>query len=375
MRIPLSAPDVSEADIAAVVEVLRTPRLSIGPKIAEFEDAVASYCGVPHGVALSSGTAGLHLGLAALGIGEGDEVILPSFTFIAVANAVLYVRARPVFADIDPRTLNLTAESVARAITPRTRAIIVVHTFGCPADLGPIMTLAAARGIHVIEDACEALGAESGGRKAGGSGAFGVFGFYPNKPITTGEGGMLVTRDGNLAETVRALRNQGRRPSDGWLDHALLGYNYRISEINCALGLSQMSRIEATLARRQNRAAAYGERLCAFPELTLPVSEVPGGRVCWFVYVVRLGAEFTAEHRDAIVAHMEARGIGCGRYFAPVHRQPLYAAYTDRAGDLGVSDYLAERTLALPFFNALSDGEIDDVCSTLRDAIDAVKRR
>jgi perosamine synthetase len=373
MRIPLSSPDISEADIEAVVEVLHTPRLSIGPKMEAFEAAVASYTGVPYAVALSSGTAGLHLGLAALGVGVGDEVIVPSFTFIAVAHAVLYVRARPVFADIDPRPLNLTPESVARAITPRTRAIIVVHTFGCPADLDPILEIAARHGVRVIEDACEALGAEYRGRKAGGIGDLGVFGFYPNKPITTGEGGMLVTRDGRLAETIRALRNQGRRAADGWLDHTLLGYNYRLSEINCALGLSQMHRIDAILAQRENRAACYREHLRMVSELTLPVFEIAAGRVCWFVFVVRLAECFTQEDRDAIVTYMETRGIGCGRYFAPVHRQPLYAAYADRDASLTVTEQVAARTLALPFFNRLTDGEIAEVCGTLKDAIDSVR--
>jgi perosamine synthetase len=372
MRIPLSAPDIAEADIEAVVNVLRTPRLSLGPKMEEFEEAVANYTGVPYGVALSSGTAGLHLGLAALGIGEGDEVILPSFTFIAVAHAVLYRRATPVFADIDPGTLNLTPESVASAITPRTRAIIVVHTFGCPVDLDPIVHIAARHGVKVIEDACEALGAEYRGRKAGGIGDFGVFGFYPNKPITTGEGGMVVTRDGQLADTIRALRNQGRRTADGWLDHSLLGYNYRLSEINCALGLSQMNRLDSILARRENRAACYREHLRTVPELTLPIFETPDGRVCWFVFVVRLAAGFTQADRDGITSYMASRGIGCGSYFAPVHRQPLYAGYAGGGRDLTVTEQVAPRTLALPFFNRLTDGEIAEVCATLREAIAAV---
>lgn len=372
MRIPLSAPDIDEADIAAVVAVLRTPRLSIGPRMKEFEEAVARYTGVPYGVALASGTAGLHLGLAALGIGEGDEVILPSFTFIAVANAVLYRRATPVFAEIDSRTLNLTAETVARVITPRTRAIIAVHTFGCPVDLDPILDLAAAHGVKVIEDACEALGAEYRGRRAGALGEFGVFGFYPNKPITTGEGGMLVTRNRELAETVRALRNQGRRPTDGWLDHSLLGYNYRLSEINCALGLSQMNRIDAVLDRREDRAACYREHLRTVPELTLPVFETEGRRACWFVFVVRLADRFTAQDRDRMIDYMAERGIGCGRYFAPVHRQPLYAAYADPKCDLSVTDRAASQTLALPFFNRLTDAEIAEVCLTLRDAIETI---
>lgn len=372
MRIPLSAPDVTEADIEAVTGVLRTSRLSIGPKMEEFEEAVASCAGAPYGVALASGTAGLHLGLDALDIGAGDEVILPSFAFIAAANAVLYQRARPVFADIDPLTLNLNPESVARAITPRTRAIIVVHTFGCPADLDPILRIAAQHGLRVIEDACEAIGAEYRGRPVGGLGDLGVFGFYPNKPITTGEGGMVVTPDRQLAETIRALRNQGRRPADGWLDHTLLGYNYRLSEINCALGLSQIKRAASILARREDRAICYCEHLRAVPQVAAPVLEIGGGRVSWFVFVVRLAACFTRTDRDAILRYMVSRGIGCGRYFAPLHWQPLYAAYADRGHDLTVTEQVAPRTLALPFFNRLTDDEIADVCLTLREAIESV---
>ncbi len=270
MRIPLSSPDITEADIEAVVSVLRTPRLSIGPRMREFESAVAGYVGVRHGVAVSSGTAGLHLSLRALGVGEGDEVILPSFTFIAVAHAVLYERAIPVFADIDPLTLNLNPQEIERRITPRTRAIVVVHTFGYPADMEPILDIAARHDLPVIEDACEALGAEYRGRKTGGIGRIGIFAFYPNKPITTGEGGMLVTDDAALADTFRALRNQGRRDTDGWLDHCLLGYNYRLSELNCALGLSQMRRLNEILDRRRDRALQYLRELDNIPEVICP---------------------------------------------------------------------------------------------------------
>lgn len=362
-RIPLSAPHISEADIEAVVNVLRTPRLSLGPKTEEFEAAVAHYVGVPHGIALSSGTAGLHLGLRALGIGEGDEVILPSFTFIGVVNAVLCERAKPVFVDIDPLTLNMDPGKVEQAVTPRTRAVIVVHTFGFPADMEPILEVARRYGLRVIEDACEALGAESRGRKVGGIADLGVFAFYPNKPITTGEGGLVVTRDAALAETIRALRNQGRRPTDGWLEHRLLGSNYRISEINCALGLAQLQRIDSILNCREALAIRYAEMLRAIPEVTAPLLQVKDGRVCWFVFVVRLS------DRDRIWHHMAAQGIECGRYFAPLHLQPLCAPYADSRNDLSITEQVAARTLALPFFNQLTDAGIEEVCSILRDAV------
>lgn len=253
-RIPLSAPDITEDDVDAVVGVLRTPRLSMGPRAEEFEGTFAGYAGVRHAIALSSGTAGLHLGLRALEIGGGDEVILPSFTFIAVAHAVLYVGAIPVFADIDPLTLNLNPRSIEERITPRTRAIVVVHTFGYPAALDSILQIAARHGLAVIEDACEAIGAEYRGRKVGGIGRLGVFAFYPNKAVTTAEGGMVVTSDDALAETIRALRNQGRTENDGWFGHRLLGYNYRLSELQCALGTSQMRRLDEVLRQRHSRA-------------------------------------------------------------------------------------------------------------------------
>jgi perosamine synthetase len=367
MRIPLSAPDVVEADIEAVVGVLRTPRLSIGPRMQEFENAVAGYVGVQHGVAVSSGTAGLHLSLRALGIGEGEEVILPSFTFIAVAHAILYERATPVFADIDPATLNLTAETIEKRITPRTRAIVVVHTFGHPADMEPILDLAARHRLPVIEDACEALGAEYRGRKTGAIGRVGIFAFYPNKPITTGEGGMLVTGDAGLADMFRALRNQGRRDTDGWLDHCLLGYNYRLPELNCALGLSQMDRLDQILDRRRNRAIEYLQELESIPEVIGPPLGSAENRVCWFAFVIRLNANFTPAQRDFILGEMAKRGIGCARYFAPIHRQPLYAPFA--GGDLPVTDQASERTLALPFFNALTDQQIGEVCAALRETI------
>lgn len=372
MRIPLSAPDITEGDIEAVVSVLRTPRLSIGPRMVEFEELVAEAAGVPYGVAVSSGTAGLHLCLRALGIGEGDEVILPSFTFIAAGNAVLYQRARPVFVDIDPNTLNLDPARLEEKITARTRAIIAVDTFGRPADLDPVLDIARKHGLAVIEDACEALGAQYRGRKAGGIGDLGVFGFYPNKPVTTGEGGMVVTGDSKLAEIMRALRNQGRLPNDGWLEHTLLGYNYRLSEMNCALGISQMKRLHDILEAREAVAMRYARALESLAELTLPAVGIEDGRLCWFVYVVRLSARYSRADRDMIWQELMARGIGCARYFAPLHLQPLFTPYAN--DDLTVTEHVAARTLALPFFNGLTDGQIAEVSGSLRTLL-SLRRR
>lgn len=360
MKIPLSAPDVTETEIEAVIAVLRTSRLSLGPVTAQFEAAVAESVSVPYAVAVSSGTAGLHLCIRALGIGEGDEVIVPSFTFIAAANAIRYERATPVFADIHPGTLNIDPHRIEEAITPRTRAILVVHTFGVPADMPAILEIAGRHGLPIIEDACEAIGAEHRGRKAGSMGHAGVFAFYPNKQITTGEGGVVVTRDEKFAQRIRALRNQGRYESDDWFQHTELGYNYRISEINCALGLAQMSRLEEILQKREAVASAYHQRLSRYRELTLPPLALAGGRISWFVYVVRLGMV----ERDAIMRGLTGAGIGCGRYFAPIHLQPSYAAWRNSA-KLAVTEAEASRTLALPFFNNIGVDAVDRVCDTL----------
>jgi perosamine synthetase len=379
--IPLSAPDITEGEIDAVVSILRTPRLSLGPKLVEFESAMAAYVGVPHAVGVSSGTAGLHLALLALGLGSGDEVIVPSFTFIAAANAVRYVGANPVFADIDPETLNLDPVAVEAAVTPRTRALIVVHTFGRPADLPALLAVAARHHLRVIEDACEAIGAEIGGLRMGSFGDAGVFAFYPNKQMTTGEGGMVVTRHPGTAWRVAALRNHGRYESaagagrapeteDSWFEHAEVGFNYRLSEIQCALGLVQLARIEAILARREAIARGYCDLLGAVPDLVLPAIDVPGQRLSWFVFVVRLGMGYSRADRDGVMRELAEQGIAVGRYFAPIHLQHAYSAWRGTA-HLPVTESVAARTLALPFFNNITDDQIECVSAALQCALHA----
>ncbi len=362
IRIPLSSPDIDEDDIAAVTRVLRGPRLSLGPVLGEFERHFAAYLGSPDAVAVSSGTAGLHLALLALKIGAGDEVIVPSFTFIAAANAIRFVGATPVFVEIEPATLNMDPAAVERAITSRTRALMVVHTFGVPADLAALMEIASGHNLKVVEDACEAIGAEYRGRKVGTFGDAGVFAFYPNKQITTGEGGMVVTSDAEVAETLRSLRNQGRRPTDEWFEHSELGYNYRISEMNCALGLSQLRRIGEILERRRAVAEEYDLRLRDCPGLILPPLSVPDCALSWFVYVVRVKL---SSERENIRQGLIDRGIGCGRYFAPVHRQAAYTGFVPEDLRLPVTEAEAERTLALPFFNGIKVEEIAEVCAVL----------
>jgi dTDP-4-amino-4,6-dideoxygalactose transaminase len=369
MRIPLSAPDVTEAEVEAVSAVLRCSHLSLGPKLEEFERAMARYVGTSHAIAVNSGTSGLHLCIRALGISEGDEVIVPSFAFIAVANAPRYERATPVFVDIDPETLNLDPGKIEEAITPRTRAIVVVHTFGFPSALAEILEIARRHQLFVIEDACEAAGAEYNGRKVGSFGDAGVFGFYPNKQITTGEGGILVTNNPGVAELARKLRNQGRSAAGEWLEHEELGYNYRISELNCALGIEQLKRIDTILEKRAAVAGEYQRRLENHPDFELPPLVLPRRRISWFVYVIRLRGHVTRSERDRVFQEMASRGIGCGRYFAPIHLQPVYRTQLHRVMDLTHTEFIAPRVLALPFFNRITNEQIDEVCHTLNEVI------
>jgi perosamine synthetase len=368
-HIPLSSPDISEAEIAAVSAVLRTPRLSLGDRLSEFESALASYSESSHCVAVSSGTAALHLALLVVGLQAGDEVIVPSFAFIAVANVVRYVGAIPVFVDIDERTLNLSPAAVEAAITTKTRAIIVVHTFGVPAAMDELLGVARRHGLRIIEDVCEAIGGEYGGRKLGSFGDVGIFGFYPNKQITTGEGGALVTSDAQIAVRARMLRNQGRGSSGDWFEHEEIGYNYRISEINCALGIAQLLRLEEILAQRAAAAKTYSSRLTGNTNLELPLREMPGAKISWFVFVVRLAERLRGAGRDKVAAQLTARGIGCGRYFAPIHLQRAYRDVPHRCMELRVTEAVAGRTLALPFFSRITIAHVDEVCAALCEII------
>lgn len=371
MRIPLSAPDISEVEINAVVEVLRSPHLSLGPKLEEFERNIAEYANAKYGVAVNSGTSGLHLCVRALDLKAGDEVITTPFSFVASANVLLYEKVIPVFVDVDKQTLNIDAKKIEAAITPKTKAIMVVHVFGRPSPMREIIEIAIRYNLKIIEDACEAIGAEYENQRVGGFGSCGVFAFYPNKQMTTGEGGMIVTDSKTIAAQAKILRNQGRDASAQWFEHIELGYNYRLSDINCALGIEQLKRLEQILQKRETVARKYQERLKNHPNLILPEIDFPNGRISWFVYVVRLSESFTQTQRDSIVGEMQKSGIGCGRYFAPIHLQPLYAnAFGFRTGDFPATEYAAERVIALPFFNRITDTQIDKVCETLGQLIE-----
>jgi perosamine synthetase len=371
-RIPLSAPDITQAEIDAVTRVLRTPQLSLGPEMEAFEAELAAFHGVPAAVAVSSGTAGLHLALLTLGIGAGDEVIVPSFAFIAVSNAVLQAGATPVFAEIDAATLNLDPEAVERALTPKTRALLVVHTFGVPAQMDALQELAKLHGLALIEDACEAIGAEFDGRRVGGTGDLAVLGFYPNKQITTGEGGAVLARDNTQAARLRALRNQGRGPGANWLNHTEIGYNYRLSELACALGRVQLARIDSLLALRRAAAERYDALLCDLAGLERPSLTLARRTISWFVYVVRLpeGLDYASGTRDRIQNTLAESGIATGRYFAPIHLQPAWRGHVCAvASRLPLTESIARRTLALPFFNRITPDQQHEVAEALRDAI------
>ena len=408
-RIPLAKPEITDPDRDAVMEVLRTPQLSMGPKVDEFEQAICDYTGSEYAVAVNSGTSALHIAVRALGLERASEVILPSFTFSALLNVILQEGLQPRFVDIDPATYNTRPECVAAAITERTRLILGVHTFGFPLDVDAIRDVAHSRAgpaIHLIEDACEALGADLRGRKAGSLGEAGVFAFYPNKQITTGEGGVLVTSNQKLAECARRLRNQGRDSKLDWRQHAEIGFSYRLSDINCALGVSQLARIEKIVERRQKLAEVYDRQLEKIGEIVRPPLKSDVGRISWFVYPIRLAAEFSAKDRDWICESLAQKGIATGRYFAPLHQQPVLEtrSFAKNAKGLGTqpkgiranlkgwggqvqaldsqfssglaqTELVTDRVIALPFFNELTEPEIQTVCGALEESIGELRRK
>ncbi len=356
--ISMSAPDIDDQDIAAVVEVLRSGRLSLGPKIEAFEAAISQYIGVRHAVAVSSGTAALHLIVKALGLGPGDEVLVPSFTFAASVNVLLYENVIPVFCDIEDFTYSVDPSRLEERITSRTKAILAVDVFGHPAEWESISSIAASHNLRVIDDSCEALGAE-----------YAAFAFYANKQITTGEGGVLVTNDSDIARIARSLRNQGRGEMGSWLEHERLGFNYRMDEMSAALGLSQLRRIETFLAKRQHVADLYSRRLSGVPGVRTPLVS-PRVRMSWFVYVIALDQELD---RDAVVEALKKRDIPLRCYFSPIHLQGYIISRNDcRIEELPVTESIARSTLALPFHNRLTATEVDEVVEALHEAVESL---
>jgi perosamine synthetase len=351
-----------------VVEVLRSGQLSLGPRVVEFERLFAQFVGSPFACAVSSGTAGLHLALRAVGVCDGDEVITSPFSFVASANAALYERARPVFADIDPLTLNLDPLAVEGALSERTRALLPVHIFGYPADMLAFEAIAARHGVGIVEDACEALGAlHADGVPVGGRGHPAVFGFYANKQLTTGEGGMVALADGAMRARIDSERNQGRAPDMGWLDHDRLGFNYRLSDIACAVGIAQMARLDEMLRARALVAQHYRAALADIEGLELPCEDHGGCRRGWFVFVVQLprGAD-----RDATVRKLAELGIQSKPYLPAIHLMSFYRErFGHRAGEFPVCEDVAARSLALPFHPRLGEAEVALVAASLRRAL------
>ena len=369
MSINLSGPDITQAEVEAVTRVLTSGRLSLGPMVEEFEQAVARYVGVEHGIAVSSGTSGLHLLMRAVGINPGDEVISTPFSFIASTNCILFERARPVLVDIDPHTWNIDPAAIEAVVTPRTKAIIPVDVFGVVVDMQPIDDTARRHNLRVIEDSCEALGSRYKGRRAGSLGDAGVFGFYPNKQITTGEGGMITTNDAEIDRLCRSMRNQGRDTGMAWLSHERLGYNYRLSDVACAIGVVQMRRIDEILSKRARVAGWYRDRLQ--DEQRVSMQRIPGDcEISWFVFVIKLADDYTEEDRAAKIEQLRAKGIGCSNYFAPIHLQPFYQReFGYKKGDFPVCERVAARTIALPFHNGLKESDVDQVCERLKSIL------
>jgi perosamine synthetase len=384
-KISMSSPDLTDSDRQAVADVLDTPNLSMGPQIRAFEKALTDFTGLAHAIGVSSGTAGLHLCVRAAGISQGDVVLTSPFSFVASTNVLLFENAVPVFVDVDPRSGNINPTLLAEAARDLTaggeraqkwlsrkgsasrrslKAILGVDVFGQSADWDPIRKVANEFGLKVIEDSCEALGAEYKKHKTGTIGDYGVFAFYPNKQITTGEGGIIVTNDAQAADLMRALRNQGRAPGDTWLSHTYLGYNYRLDEMSAALGVAQMHRIEDLLQKREQVAAWYEERLTEIPGVEVPFVQKFTTRMSWFVYVVRFN---TWIDRDALAKRLETRGVPVRPYFLPIHLQPyMVERFGYRQGDFPVTEDLGRRGLALPFSGVMTEKQVEFVCRSIQ---------
>ena len=367
LLLPMSMPDITTKEIQSVIRVMQSRNLSIGSQTVMLENLIAAECKTNHAVAVVNGTSALHMCVVAAGIKQGDEVITTPFSFISSSNCILFERATPVFVDIEPVTMGIAPDRIEAAITERTRAIIVVHVFGQPSDMDPIMEIAARHNLLVIEDACEAIGAEYKGKKAGAIGKAGTFAFYPNKQITTGEGAMIVTDDEEWAHLFRSLRNQGRDKFDGWLNHSRLGYNYRMSELNAAVGVVQIKRLDELLSKRAAVADEYNRMISRIEGISLLTIAPTTTRMSWFVYVVRFAPYID---RDMMVDLLAGKGVPSRPYFFPIHLQSFYRKmFGFKPGDFPESEAAGASILALPFHANMKKEEIEVVCRALAEAI------
>lgn len=366
MQVPLSKPYLGDEEIAAVTAVLQSDRLALGPVTQDFEQRFADAIGCKYAIAVNSGTSGLHLAIRALGIGPGDEVITTPFSFIASANCILFEGATPVFVDVDPTTFNIDPALIEAAITPRTKAILPVHVFGEPADMDPILEIAQRHGLRVIEDACEAICATYKGRPIGAMGDCGIYGFYPNKQITTGEGGMITTNDKALADLFMSLRNQGRATDMQWLTHVRLGYNYRISELTSAVGVEQMKKLPEILRLRGEKAAFYQDLLSEIPEVRFPEGWDLADH-SWFVYAVKVDQHL----RDPLISALGEKGVQAKAYFSPcIHLQEFYMRdFGYQEGDFPISESLSKEIVILPFYTSITESEIRYVRDSIFEAL------
>ena len=366
-RVPLSRPFIGEREEELVLEVLRSGRLSLGPAIERFEQLIGERVGAPYVAAVSSGTAGLHMLCHIAGVGEGDEVITSPVSFVATANCFILEGGRPVFADVDPQTLNLDPAAVEAAVTDRTKGIVAVDMFGYPCELDELRAIAERHGLWIIDDSCEALGAEYKGAPIGSHGTSGAFGFYPNKQVTTGEGGVITTHDEEEWETLKSLRNQGRSYDSRWFHHVRVGFNYRFTDIQAAVGIAQLEKLDEMLAMRSEAAARYGKLLEGLDGVELPHADDEDHKRSWFVYVVKVAEGID---RDAVLDRLGAQGVEAGHYVPAVHLQPyMRERYGFTDGTCPVAEDACDRTLALPFFPQIEAEDQELVVESLQAAI------
>lgn len=368
--LPLSSQDITDLEIDRVIKVLRSSTISRGPELKEFEEKIASYIGVPHAIAVNSGTSALHLAVKALGLKQGDEVITTPLSFIASTSCLMMEGVKPVFSDVDSQTGNLNPDLIEEKITPKTKAILAVDYFGYPCDMDKINEIAKKHNLYVIEDSCEAIGSEYKGERVGKKADIATFAFFPNKQITTGEGGMIITSNENLAKLCRSLRHHGSA-DHGWSIIERVGYNYWINELNCALGCAQMQRIDEILKKREKVAEMYANKLKDLSEIRLP-PKVSHIKVSWYIFFIQVDKKI----RDDLIEYLKEKGIASRAYFPCIHTQPFYKEkFGFKGGEFPSAEEFSEKTIALPFYTNLKEEDIDYVVKNLKEGLEFLSKK